>query len=490
MTSRDPPQLVIFHLSDIHFGRNHRFQPDPDAAGTVPLDRGFPSLFEKLKEDLQSFEALHADGTPPQLAVCITGDLTQTASHSEFREAESFIRGLADTPLFGGKLGLSRVLCIPGNHDLKYDEHAVGPRWTEYAEFYKRLFNTHLDREHPEDFAQLIESPDLAGCIFLCINSAASVVKNDVEAKRGRIDQTQLQKIDNLLRRVPAAELQHSLKIALIHHHPILIPDLVEAGSNYDAIYNSGLLLSKLRAYGFQLVLHGHKHFPVTFSDDSRSAYSSSDPIPMVVAAGGSIGSRALPSARSAVNCYNQISMKWDSSADQYRIRIETRGLDIWDEQGRPEIPALWKWKTLAIDDRHYLAPGRRPAPSNCEKVLHSDCADLKTKRELTYAATRGYFPVADVMPSLKPGVHYEAHVWLVKHVNKSSVEAPIKVTWYAGPKFQVRRMQSSSDDKFCVIFHYYGPMLVQCTLEFSDGSIEHCYIYIRRPESYSAGGV
>ncbi|MEZ5952199.1 MAG: hypothetical protein R3C12_24015 [Planctomycetaceae bacterium] len=59
--------------------------------------------------------------------------------------------------------------------------------------------------------------------------------------------------------------------LALIHHHPVLIPALVEADRNYDAVLRSGHLLNLLNKYGFHLVLHGHKHWPCTFTVDNKT---------------------------------------------------------------------------------------------------------------------------------------------------------------------------------------------------------------------------
>src|SRR5262249_23143064 len=41
------------------------------------------------------------------------------------------------------------------------------------------------------------------------------------------------------------------IKVALVHHHPILLPSFIEAGRGVDAIMNSSSLLSLLREHGF-----------------------------------------------------------------------------------------------------------------------------------------------------------------------------------------------------------------------------------------------
>src|SRR4051812_46535382 len=47
-------QICIVHLSDVHFGPNHRFDPPATPDGDIPDDPGYPSLLEKLTKDWQS----------------------------------------------------------------------------------------------------------------------------------------------------------------------------------------------------------------------------------------------------------------------------------------------------------------------------------------------------------------------------------------------------------------------------------------------------
>jgi hypothetical protein len=82
------------------------------------------------------------------------------------------------------------------------------------------------------------------------------------------------------------------------------------------------------------MILQGHKHDPYVFTEDSRSAFRTSSQNPILVAAGGSVGSTELPTNR--WNCYNRISIKWHPAAGQARILIETRGLANFIRQSMP----------------------------------------------------------------------------------------------------------------------------------------------------------
>jgi hypothetical protein len=78
-------QLVIVHLTDIHFGEKHRFNPPRSASGDRPYEAGYPTLLEKLRSDLNREDP----GCP--VILCLTGDLVETADAKEFGQAEEFI---------------------------------------------------------------------------------------------------------------------------------------------------------------------------------------------------------------------------------------------------------------------------------------------------------------------------------------------------------------------------------------------------------------
>lgn len=65
------------------------------------------------------------------------------------------------------------------------------------------------------------------------------------------------------------------------------VAGLAEPKEGYSALVNSNALLEHLREYGFQLVLHGHKHMPFTFWYDPTCAWIGNNAYPLTVAAGG-----------------------------------------------------------------------------------------------------------------------------------------------------------------------------------------------------------
>lgn len=276
--------LYIVHLSDIHFGSKHRFNPPISASGDSPKEENYPTLLSKLAEDL--------DGEHPDwpVIVCITGDLVETAVVEEFQQAENLVRDLSNTLLLGKVRGADSIFLVPGNHDVRFDSSDIGLRWQQWTDFNNRITGESVRRENPWDFVKLHDRVEDLGAVVLCLNSAIYCEKDQPDVQRGRIDTKQLEKVKAAFESFDAEKLASAIRIALIHHHPVLIPALVEPGRGYDAIHNSGLLLTMLRQYGFHLVLHGHKHHPHTFTHDVDAGYQLVLQPAIMIAAGGVSG--------------------------------------------------------------------------------------------------------------------------------------------------------------------------------------------------------
>ncbi len=477
--------MVIVHLSDVHFGEKHRFRPPRTAAGDEPDEGAFPSLLDKVGEDLAGADP----GCP--VCVCITGDIAQTGSLDEYQEAETFIDGLAKLRILGKVRGLKSIYMVPGNHDVKFDSGDVGVRWQQWTEFYNRVYGAGVKREKPWDFVQLHDGIGDFGALFLCLNSAIFVEKDKPDEDRGRLDVRQLEKVEKALEEFDANKADSAIRIALIHHHPVLIPALSEPGRGYDAVHNSGKLLTILRRYGFHVVLHGHKHNPHTFTEDARAAYQDLPDQPILIAAGGSVGSTSLPCLPRCFNCYNRITIKWHPSGQQVRIRCETRGLSIFNDDGTERLPTRWVWESLRVDDRHFFGSDHVPYPKEFSERQFGNNVDKELEQERigVYEQTRGNLPVVEVLPSLIPGQAYEAVLWIVGHPYeepKPEKDIPVEVTWAAGPKFEVVAVKRETDPTFCARLTYWGPMLVQARLKFPDGYEARAHVYARMPRLYT----
>lgn len=471
-------QVVILHLSDLHFGDKHRFDPPKTPSGGRPPRTGYPTALEKLAEDLN-----HDDPKCPVI-FCMTGDFAEEGKTSEFGEAESFIKGLWQTPAFGTKRGVDCMFFVQGNHDVDFAAPDFRGRHAAYAQMMGNLHKQHFDAANPNEWPIVHDRIADLGIVVATVNSSAYVQKGTPEAQRGNVDVEQLEHLEKSLKAIPAADLHGAIKIALIHHHPVLIPALAEASRGYDAVLNSGKLLTILRRHGFHMVLHGHKHDPYVFTEDSRSAFRVTHQNPIMVAAGGSFGSTELP--RRCDNCYNRISIKWHPAASQARILIETVGLTVMDEDGQEELPGNWKWRVLRREDLHFLKGECIPMRNPLAETLHPSPEELKADdhRGDEYARLRGNLPCVEVRPSLRSDQGYEAICWLCEH---KGAQKPMTVTWSAGPKFPgTIRIDRHVDARFCATFDYWGPMLLQATMRFDDDKVQHAFIYARIPDDCS----
>ena len=422
-------QLTVLHLSDLHFGKGHRFQAERAPSGGLPRAAGIPTLAEKLREDI-------SEGLPDApVIVCVTGDLATQATYDELHEAEQFLRTLADTKVNGKPLTLDAIFVVPGNHDVAYDKETIEQRLQEWVAFYNRLYSPKKSfvacGDHHYDLVILHDRTKTAGAYVLTINSVLYVQKDTAEQDRGNVDDKQLKRIETMLKGIPRKDLTNSVRVAMLDHHPILIPALAEADRSYDAIVNSGPLLELLRRYGFHVVLHGHKHNPHTFTDDTRPAFGDTTPMPLFVAAGGSLGSTELPFGPQSSNTYNRIMIKVHAAAAQWRIKVQTRRLRIFANNGR-KLPAYnWTWETVDEVDRSFFADARMPRP----RVSPQTPAGIADQRVAEYSRTRGNMPVVEVLPSMVPGQAFEARVWIVPHTRRPQ-DVPARVHWSAALSF------------------------------------------------------
>jgi len=134
--------ITVLHISDLQFGRNHRFGrlglPEPEAA--------FDTLFARLRDDVEYLKDKH--GLVPDVVIA-SGDLAEWARKKEFDDVLDFLTRLT------GVLGLARerVVIVPGNHDINRiscqayfldcesnEETPVAPYWRKWEHFH-RMFS-------------------------------------------------------------------------------------------------------------------------------------------------------------------------------------------------------------------------------------------------------------------------------------------------------------------------------------------------------------
>ena len=493
MNDRGPIQIRILQVSDIHFGKDHISKPWHEDYSK----KGYPTLAKLVIDDLNSdywdahpwARGKFGDAVAP-IIVAATGDFTQKASHDEFDSAFEFLSDLTQTPIFGELIGWENVFLVPGNHDVNFEREKPASRFIDFCDFYNRVYSEVKDQKRPTAISTKIEELTLihelhdARVILAEINCCHYVQKDTVDESRGQVDQDSIARLRQRLDELVCAR-QDWPKIALLHHHPILIPNFIEPGRNVDAIANAKSLLRLLREYGFHAILHGHKHYPHVFTYDPEPAWSGASPLAQLVVAGGSLGSRGLPTGQKSTNTYNLMTIKWDPDSRLARAEVVTRGLKrVSDTELDPD---QWRWETLRVYDRVLTGVERRPLSRDVSVENFPDSADeMENSRIDAYKNQRGNMPVVEVLPSVLPGQGYEARVWLVQHAKTGSPKAdiPKRVTWSAGSCFPRKVVGRGGAPHFAVSFNYWGATLLQATMDFDDGTSASAEIYARIPKT------
>jgi len=246
---------TIAHLSDIHFGR-------VDSRIIEPL--------------VQTIEALSPD------LVGVSGDLTQRARRSQFREARQFLDKLRFP-----------VLVVPGNHDLPLFN--VAARFIDPYRGYRRYIQENLE--------PVYESDEL---IAVGLNSARAFPFHG----GGRLNERQVARAAAKLKSAPPGAVR-----IVVTHHPF---DLPETHDDEHLIGGSDEAMRQLAGAGADVFLAGHLH--VSHVGHTATRYRIAGHSALVVQA-GTISTRG----RGELNTINVLRL----TREQIEVERYT-----WDESG------------------------------------------------------------------------------------------------------------------------------------------------------------
>jgi 3',5'-cyclic AMP phosphodiesterase CpdA len=270
--SKQEPDVIIYHLSDLHFGP---FLQGVSRIGewssfSAPHDYG---LLNAMETTLNLNRVMENYGD--RLLVVITGDMTTAAEPPAYESVNNYIR---DNPFVASdhRIGLqidekrTRIFFVPGNHDMWVYGNLFS-RWKGYAnrrEQYNRYFREPLPNAYP----LVINGVSLT--IFTLDTNRVTKV-NPLNFKNvlgtGEVGKAQIADLHMLAGKLSTNDFpvpegfdyKASLKIALMHHHLALPAD---CPSDFEQeclrLEDAELVTNALGNIGVQLVLCGHQHFP------------------------------------------------------------------------------------------------------------------------------------------------------------------------------------------------------------------------------------
>lgn len=239
--------ITVFHVSDLHFG--------------------WPAVPEQIDAIEQIIQMKKFD------VVAISGDLSQRARAGEFQRAAAFIRDARK---------VSKVIVVPGNHDVKWWKAPLGFRHKPSVyENYRRFIDKNLE-------------PVLAvpGATFVGINTAHGVTLRTLTWNLrdisiiGDIHKKQLDLANELFAKSPRGDA----RVIVMHHNPVR-GEL----SQRHGLKNTHKILGAFAEMGVDLVCCGHDHQEsVHFIEHTRKG--------TVISTAGTVSNRSRGGRPSSVN--------------------------------------------------------------------------------------------------------------------------------------------------------------------------------------------
>jgi 3',5'-cyclic AMP phosphodiesterase CpdA len=216
---------TVVHISDVHFGRVDQTLVEPLLA-----------TIHEIAPDI----------------VAVSGDLTQHAFESEFRQAAAFLHRLP-----------GRLIVVPGNHDMAF----LNP-WRRATQRLK-LFREHITND-PEPF---YADDEIA---VVGLNTARVTHLRD-----GRIREWQIRRLEERMRDVPGEVTR-----ILVTHHPFDLPAIYSA----DDIVGRGALYIRRIVQHVDVLLAGHMH--VSHAGPTAVRYAIDGAAAIFVQAGTALSTR------------------------------------------------------------------------------------------------------------------------------------------------------------------------------------------------------
>jgi 3',5'-cyclic AMP phosphodiesterase CpdA len=238
---------TVFHVSDLHFG--------------------WPAVPEQIEAIEQIIQANKYD------VVVISGDLSQRARAGEFQRAAAFIRDAKR---------VSRVITVPGNHDVKWWRAPLGVRNRSHIyENYRKFIDRNLE--------PVLHVP---GATFVGLNTSHGVTWRTLTWNLrdisiiGDIHKHQLDQAREIFDKAAPRDA----RVIVMHHNPVR-GEL----SQRHGLKNTQKILGAFAEMGTDLVCCGHDHQEsVHYIEHTRKG--------TVISTAGTVSNRSRGGRPSSVN--------------------------------------------------------------------------------------------------------------------------------------------------------------------------------------------
>lgn len=247
---------VILHMSDIQFGKHHRFGPRMRYEG----EEAYNTLLAKTLEDLDKLRERY--GVVPNIIV-VTGDLAEWSRPDEYDEVSKYLSHLSNHCV----IPKERIVLVPGNHDVNHklcqaarltaeatEQDFKVPYFPKFSNF-ERFFNEFYQGKHcfTEDLFVLYDLAD-HDLIIVSFNSC----EKETEIKVDHYGYIGLDQVHKAGRRCDDIDPTFKrLRIAAFHHNFRGV-----TGYDNENLLNACEIEPALEEYRFTVLMHGHSHTP------------------------------------------------------------------------------------------------------------------------------------------------------------------------------------------------------------------------------------
>jgi hypothetical protein len=423
--------------------------------------------------------------------IVISGDIANTAgvdssiplknggTANEYGQAIDFIQALING-INSIRINYNRsllscennVVIVPGNHDVDWTcPPNVNRRFYNFSEFW---FNITGKKDYLAQDANEIFIGKFIKCfnknIFIAGFNSCTVTSEPHNLRDiGLVERRQLNlckaHINNF------GEEIHR-KIAVVHHHPCYIPLLSECTEEYDALYQSGEFLTFLQENEFDLVLHGHKHYPVEFVQSMRP-YEIGDVFKKwsepVIISGGSLSVKDSSRYEGIPNTYNIIGLRLNNDAFSKKSLIVRR-----------KFSRTGTHQHFSTDSIRYLGEDLQNPTALNDKICKS--ASLKDLQNINqsnvsraeyYKQSDGWMIIHKVRKNEIGDDFSRIRISLMRHHNSPKKQKEIiRVIYDVGTMFQGSPFICDDGElDYELLISAYSPFLCAVTIVFSDGS-------------------